>query len=84
VRHAEASRVKIQIDVSPTAVNLMIEDNGKGFSVDNFSNNTTSRRLGLISIQERSDMISGTLIVKSAPGAGTLLHVRVPLEMETN
>lgn len=84
VRHAEASRVKIQIDVSPTAVDLMIEDDGKGFSVENFSNNTTSRRLGLISIQERSDMISGTLIVKSAPGAGTLLHVRVPLEMETN
>ncbi len=84
VRHAEARRVKIEINVSSTAIDLKIEDDGKGFSVESIGDNTTSRRLGLISIQERSDMISGTLIVKSAPGAGTMLHVRVPLEKENS
>jgi two-component system sensor histidine kinase UhpB len=35
-------------------------------------------RLGLVGVQERAEMLGGTLVVESKPGAGTTLVVEVP------
>lgn len=73
-RHAEAKSVKIQLASDDEGYRVSIEDDGKGFA-----NGSRSRGLGLIGIQERIDEMDGTLDLRSAPGQGTRLYVRIPL-----
>jgi signal transduction histidine kinase len=53
---------------------LTIVDDGVGFDVDA----VWGRGLGLISMHERVEAIGGTFEIRSNPGAGTRLEVRVP------
>jgi len=38
------------------------------------------RGLGLISMRERIQLVSGEISIKSQPGGGTTIHARVPLK----
>ena len=40
------------------------------------------RGLGLISMRERTNLVSGTLSIESAPGLGTTIRAKVPLKEE--
>ena len=67
------------IDFTEDRVKLTISDNGRGFElsgrVDEFPR---SGKLGLAGMQERAQLLGGTLEVKSKPGKGTTLIVEVP------
>jgi signal transduction histidine kinase len=82
IRHSNASNVVIELIVLPHAIGLRIDDDGEGFAPDDIVGKDDRRRLGLISIQERTEMIGGSVILQSAPGEGTSIEVRVPFEME--
>lgn len=82
LRHAEATKVGVELITTPISVCLRIEDDGRGFHVDIFPEYTNGMHLGLISMQERAEMIGGSLTVYSAPGEGTSLQVRIPLPAE--
>ncbi len=79
IRHAEAKQVEIELLHTPLGICLRIEDDGKGFDPENIIRQKDSPHLGLISIQERAEMLGGSLAVFSAPGAGTSVQVRIPL-----
>jgi PAS domain S-box-containing protein len=77
VKHARAGRVELRL-VAPTPdapfVTLDIRDDGVGFDTsDEFPGH-----LGLQSMRERAARLGGTLMIDSAPGAGTLTRVRIP------
>jgi len=78
-RHAQASETQLVIDFAEDRVKLTISDNGRGFElsggVDDFPR---SGKLGLAGMQERAQLLGGTLEVKSTPGKGTTLIVEVP------
>jgi signal transduction histidine kinase len=57
---------------------MEIKDNGKSFQVDRVLNSRGNKRLGLLGMRERVEMIGGTFCVESAPGQGTTLRVEVP------
>ena len=61
----------------PTELELTIVDDGIGFDVDTAS----GEGLGLLGIRERLDAIGGAFEIRSKPGAGTRLEVRVPLNV---
>jgi signal transduction histidine kinase len=82
VRHANASRVLIELLALPYAVCLRIEDNGRGFTTDDIVEEQEPRRLGLVSIQERAEMLGGSLSVQSGPDAGTSVQVRIPFQWQ--
>lgn len=82
VRHAKADKVFIELQAFPHAIGLRIADDGGGFALDEISNKENQHRLGLISMQERADMLGGSMIVKSAPGEGTALQVNIPFDFE--
>ncbi|TMC23264.1 MAG: hypothetical protein E6J33_02125 [Chloroflexi bacterium] len=54
-------------------------DNGKGFD----PTGPFPGHLGVRSMRERVTKIGGTLTIESAPGQGTCIRVRVPLEVES-
>lgn len=55
---------------------LIIEDDGIGFD----AKEKNRQGMGLSGMQERAELIGGTLKIETAPGEGTTIFVRVPLE----
>jgi signal transduction histidine kinase len=85
IRHAVATRIEIELLQTPLGVCLRIEDDGKGFDPDDVVHQKSQPHLGLISIQERAEMLGGSVAVYSAPGAGTSVQIRIPiLELEAS
>lgn len=82
LRHAEATQVRISLKMSEETrrVLLVIEDDGKGFILDNIPQSS----IGIRSIRERSTLIGGTAQWLSVLGQGTKLEIRVPISAETD
>lgn len=82
LRHAEARQVRISLNVSEAnrRVLLIIEDNGKGFSLEDVPQSS----IGIRSIKERATLIGGTAQWLTALGQGTKLEIRVPISLETD
>jgi PAS domain S-box-containing protein len=79
VRHAQATRVQVEIRRMEGAVRCSVRDDGVGFGVSTMLSRRGERGLGLIGIRERADALGGTLAIKSAPGQGTELLIAIPL-----
>ena len=78
-RHAQARKVKAMIKGSEQCITVLIEDNGKGFEVDEvLDDRSKARRFGLATIKERVQLIGGTLDLKSELGSGTKITFTVP------
>jgi two-component system sensor histidine kinase DegS len=68
------------MELSPGELVLEIEDAGVGFDVEQLQRVAHTRKgLGLINMQERADVLGGTLRVESAPQRGTRVQLSVPL-----
>jgi signal transduction histidine kinase len=78
-RHAQASQVRVNIQKRDDAVVMTIQDNGKGFQTGRVVHSRKSKRLGLLGMRERLNMVGGDFTVTSAPGKGTTVLARVPL-----
>jgi signal transduction histidine kinase len=78
-RHAQASAVEAKIQKLDGAVCMRIKDNGKGFSVERALRAKMSKRLGLLGMRERLEMVGGEFSVTSAPGKGTTILAQIPL-----
>ena len=73
LKHAQAHTVAIAVAEIDGEVGVRIRDDGRGY--DPKANATG---FGLVSIQERVELLDGRLRVSSAPGKGTTLEARVP------
>jgi signal transduction histidine kinase len=73
-KYANATEVKIQLQTSPTQLNLSIQDNGKGF---NINQNTTG--FGLQGMQERTLALGGQFEIDSAPASGCRITAKFAL-----
>jgi signal transduction histidine kinase len=78
-RHAEASRVDVSIEKLPTAVCMKIKDDGRSFQVERVLHGNGHKRLGLLGMRERLEMVGGNLGVESAAGKGTTITAHIPL-----
>ena len=77
VKHAQAMRVSVLLEVSSARVTLTVEDDGRGFTLAN--DVAREHRLGLVSIRERAELIGGELEIDSSPGDVTTVTVRAPV-----
>jgi signal transduction histidine kinase len=82
-RHAQASQVEVKIQKLDGAVCMAIKDDGKGFQDQRGLDVKKSTRLGLLGMRERLQMVGGTFSVTSAPGKGTTVLARIPLNKRT-
>lgn len=76
-RHSGCTKVKADIGIEMNSLMIKIKDNGIGFNLKNKINETKS--LGLISMQERAEMIHGSLEIKTNENLGTEIILKVPL-----
>jgi signal transduction histidine kinase len=65
-------------------VALRVEDDGRGFELEALRNSKDGYKhhLGLVSIQERVEMLDGSVKIYSSPGHGTSMQARIPVEWE--
>jgi signal transduction histidine kinase len=73
VRHADASKMVISLHHEPAAWQLVIEDDGRGFPPGQ-----DSASFGIRGMGKRAESIGAALDIRSSPGRGTSVQVRVP------
>jgi two-component system sensor histidine kinase UhpB len=80
-RHAGATVVELVVAEDDRGVELRVSDDGRGFDpavLPHVKSLTPGRGLGLIGMAERARLVGGELDVRSAPGGGTTIALRVP------
>jgi len=78
-RHSGASRAEVSLRSLAELLELRVADNGTGFDAGLlWSDSGTERRLGILGMRERAQLVGGKLEVASTPGRGTVLVARFP------
>jgi signal transduction histidine kinase len=77
-RHSGAKEAWVRLNFGAAALDLEIEDHGKGISPSKAGKN--GRGIGLVAMRERAELLGGALALTSAPSGGTVVHLRVPRE----
>ena len=77
-RHAEASRVEVLLQVEDDRLTLVVADDGIGFELDQVGG-PGEGHFGLTLMRERARSIGGNLRVRSSPGEGVRVRLRVPV-----
>jgi signal transduction histidine kinase len=78
-KHSGASRVRVVVRQLPECLVVEIEDNGRGFRMNEQRMPYRTSGLGLLGLRERAANAGGTLLLDSAPGQGTRIALRIPL-----
>jgi signal transduction histidine kinase len=77
-RHADAGLVEVRIQKLPRAVVVTVKDDGKSFQVERVLHAKGNKRLGLLGMRERVEMVGGSFRVESTPGSGTTIRAEIP------
>ncbi|HEY4356893.1 MAG TPA: two-component regulator propeller domain-containing protein [Acidobacteriaceae bacterium] len=76
-RHAEAQTVSVHLHYDSNSLQLMVRDDGRGFSPEEAAK--LQGHYGLRGMKERAANLHATLTMESTPGEGTTVTLRVPL-----
>ncbi len=77
-RHAKASRVDVSLQKLPDGICMKIKDDGKSFQVERTLHANNGKRLGLLGMRERLEMVGGRFGIESTPGQGTTITAQIP------
>ncbi len=82
VRHARATQVTICISKILGAIRMEIGDNGKSFLVAKIVAAINPKRLGILGMKERIEMVGGKLFIESIRGKGTTVCAEIPFTVK--
>lgn len=78
-KHVGAKHVTVKLVSAFPNIILRIEDNGKGFDVENqLATFPNEKRMGIQSMRERVNMLNGKMRIQSRPMRGTKIFVEIP------
>jgi len=77
VKHSGVRHFRVELRGTEGEIQLTVSDLGVGFDQQDAIHR---RGLGLISMRERMQLVSGEISIKSQPGSGTTIHARVPFK----
>ena len=92
-RHAAAHNVEINLELRENIVTVDVVDNGVGFDLAEISQAASRESdwidtsqaenmagLGILGMQERIELLGGTMDIFTSPGNGTHIHIQVPIQ----
>ena len=79
-RHSGAHEAWVSLTNANGNLALEIRDDGEGFDPDADMDRTSGEGMGLMGMRERTEHLKGTIVVRSAPGRGTMVRIEIPLE----
>ncbi|MCL4265234.1 MAG: GAF domain-containing protein [Anaerolineae bacterium] len=78
-KHAQATKVEVNLGLDEIFVHLSVEDNGLGFNLeDGEKGDGREAGIGLTGMRERLQLVGGRLELQSCPGGGSSLTASVP------
>jgi len=79
-KHAKATMAEVEIKFDENKITVTVSDNGKGFEPpEDLGALTPSGKLGLAGMQERVQLLGGSVKLESKPGKGTKISVEAPV-----
>jgi two-component system, NarL family, sensor histidine kinase DegS len=75
LKHANAKDIVVRVEITNSAVNILVKDNGVGFEV--LKRNPES--FGIMGMEERVELLNGEISIDSKVGNGTMVMIHVPL-----
>ena len=79
VKHSNANQVEIKLSQREKNIQLEVKDDGEGFDLASVREKALRlQQLGLLGIEERAELAGGDAQLRSVPGGGTKILVRVP------
>jgi PAS domain S-box-containing protein len=79
-RHSQATEAEVRVEFEDKKTRITIRDNGKGFILpETMGDLVKAGRLGLAGMQERIQLLNGSLKIESEPGKGTTVTVEAPI-----
>ncbi|MCP4120275.1 MAG: hypothetical protein GY751_00805 [Bacteroidetes bacterium] len=75
IRHAEAGKVEITIEMKDGGILMILSDDGLGFNTENV---ITKKGIGLRNMETRARALHGTIVFESDEGKGTLIRLWIP------
>lgn len=76
IKHAKATQVTIHIINHKESLNIMVEDNGVGFNIENIAK---KEGMGIKSIEKRVEFLEGTITIESIIENGTTIIIDIPI-----
>lgn len=85
IKYSQASQIRVKVTNDVEFLNLIIEDDGKGFNISETEkiNRTKESGNGLNNMRERADLINSKLYINSSASKGTSIFVEVPLDEDS-
>jgi PAS domain S-box-containing protein len=80
LKHAGAKKVRVRIERDIGELQLLVEDDGRGF--DTGQEETTGKGLGLKNMADRVRILHGDFRLESQPGRGTRIIATIPIQPE--
>jgi signal transduction histidine kinase len=79
LKHAQADNIWVRLAEQAGELVVMVQDDGVGFDTAAVESDYEQRgSLGMVNIRERAELIGGRLTLRSAPGQGTEVMIRIP------
>jgi len=76
LRHSNATKVEISMEISTHWLCLQIADNGRGITSEEIANPLS---LGILGMRERARLLGGVIDISGAQGQGTTVTVKIPI-----
>ena len=80
-KHSKASMVSVKIEFMKKNINLVISDNGIGFDKNSYKKADENSGYGLLSMQERVELLNGKFELITKPREGTKIIVSIPIDV---
>ncbi len=83
-KHSQARHVELKLEKKSNSAELSYTDDGKGFDYNAvikspFRRREDKLRMGLLGLQERVELLDGSMQINSGAGQGTSIHVALPI-----
>lgn len=77
IKHSRASQAWVELSIEEHNINLIIQDNGVGFSTED---DASSKGIGITGLKERLTLVGGELVISSSATKGTIISAYLPME----
>ncbi len=78
VKHAQATRIDLEVQFASNHIALRVCDDGIGFVAESSLLSAASGHFGVLGMRERANKVGGKLVIHSSLGGGTTVDFRVP------
>ena len=81
IKHAEATKIDVDLIYKEGSLLMKITDNGKGFDVQVARNKKEIRKMsGLKNLETRAQLINASFEIISFPQVGTTINIKLPIK----